>query len=298
MSFQITTAFVQQYRANVMHLVQQQGSRLRECTRIETVTGKSGFFEQIGQVQARKRTSRHSDTPQMDTPHARRRVTMIDFDWADLIDKEDEVRLLISPASPYAQAAAWAFGRALDDEIIVAAEATAFTGEDGTTSTVFDTAMDVPIGTGTGEAFTVTKMRAAKRKLDEREVPDGDRYIALSAAAMEQLLGTTAVTSADFATIKALVAGDLDTFLGFKIKRLERLRAAAADDHIALFWHRDGLLVGMGKEPSARVSERSDKNYATQVFYSQTLGVTRMEEARVGRIHFDPTVAVPQGTNQ
>ena len=85
MSVQITTAFVEQYKSNVFHLAQQKGSRLRDAVRTETVTGKSHFFERIGAVAAQLRTSRHSDTPRMDTPHSRRKVTMDDYDWADLI---------------------------------------------------------------------------------------------------------------------------------------------------------------------------------------------------------------------
>ena len=106
MSTQITTAFVEQYKSNVFHLAQQKGSRLRDCVRTETVTGKAHFFERIGSTAAQKRTSRHSDTPRMDTPHSRRKVTMDDYDWADLIDNEDKVRMLISPQSEYALAGA------------------------------------------------------------------------------------------------------------------------------------------------------------------------------------------------
>ena len=66
MSVQITTAMVEQYKGNVEHLVQQKGSRLRPCVSVETVVGKNAFFEQIGSTDARKRTTRHSDTPRMD----------------------------------------------------------------------------------------------------------------------------------------------------------------------------------------------------------------------------------------
>ena len=74
MSIQITTAFVEQYKGNVAHLAQQKGSRLRETVEMESVVGKTAFFEQIGQVAARVRTSRHSDTPRMDTPQPAARV--------------------------------------------------------------------------------------------------------------------------------------------------------------------------------------------------------------------------------
>jgi hypothetical protein len=41
MSIEITTAFVQQYSANVALLSQQKGSRLRNAVRLESVTGKT-----------------------------------------------------------------------------------------------------------------------------------------------------------------------------------------------------------------------------------------------------------------
>ena len=61
----------------------------------------------------------------MDTPHSRRMVTMDSWEWADLIDDADKVRMLIDPTSSYAKAAAAAMGRAMDDEIIAAATGTA-----------------------------------------------------------------------------------------------------------------------------------------------------------------------------
>lgn len=133
MSTQITTSFVNQYATNVLMLSQQKGSRLRNATRNEPVTGKNAFIERIGTVAAVKRTSRHADTPQLDTPHSRRRVSLVDYDWADLIDDLDKVRMLIDPASPYAQAGSWAMGRAMDDEIIAAFTGNAFAGVDGST---------------------------------------------------------------------------------------------------------------------------------------------------------------------
>jgi hypothetical protein len=95
-------------------LAQQNGSKLKACVRNEPVVGKQAFFDQIGATAARRRTSRHSDTPRMDTPHARRRVAVEDFDWADLIDAEDKVRTLIDPTSTYAMSAAKAPGHTLD----------------------------------------------------------------------------------------------------------------------------------------------------------------------------------------
>ena len=87
MSNQITTAFVEQYSSNIQMLSQQKGSLLRDKVRLETVVGKNAFFDQVGSVTATVRTSRHSDTPQVDTPHSRRRVSLVDYEFADLIDE-------------------------------------------------------------------------------------------------------------------------------------------------------------------------------------------------------------------
>ena len=40
----------------------------------------------------------------------------------------------------------------------------------------------------------------------------------------------------------------------------------------------------MGKDVTARISERDDKSYSTQVYYCMSVGVTRMEEEKVCEI--------------
>ena len=125
MSFQITTAFVDQYSSNVQMLVQQKGSVLRGLVLQESVKAKEAYFEQIGSVAAVKKTTRHADTPRVETPHKRRRLTLSTYNWADLIDNDDKVRMLIDPTSEYSMAAAWAMGRAIDEEIVDAALGTA-----------------------------------------------------------------------------------------------------------------------------------------------------------------------------
>ena len=104
MSTQITTAFVQQYSSNVSMLAQQMGSRLRASVDVETINGKFAFFDQIGVTAAQVRSTRHGNTPQINTPHSRRRVGLADYEWADLIDDQDKVRLLVDPTSNYAKA--------------------------------------------------------------------------------------------------------------------------------------------------------------------------------------------------
>ena len=281
MSSQITTAFVEQYSANIQMLSQQMGSLLRDAVRNESVVGKDAYFDQIGKVTAILKTSRHSDTPQIDTPHSRRRVSLADYEFADLIDQQDKVRLLIDPTSSYAKAAAYAMGRAMDDVIIAAALGSANTGVSGGTAVALPAGNIVAANTG-GTGMNIAKLAAAKQILDAGDVdPSIKRHIVVSPAEIADLLNNTTVTSSDFNTIKALVHGEIDSFMGFKFHVSNRLVDNAAGNTQCIAFAEDGILLGIGKDVTARIDERSDKSYATQVYYCQTIGATRMEEAKV-----------------
>jgi hypothetical protein len=282
MSTQITTAFVEQYSSNIQMLSQQKGSLLRDKVRLESVVGKNAFFDQVGSVTATVRSSRHSDTPQADTPHSRRRVTLVDYEFADLIDDLDKVRMLADPTSSYAMAAAYAMGRAMDDAVIAAATGTANTGVAGGTSTALP-GSQIIAEAGTGR-FTITKLRQAKQILDLADVdPSLPRYVVVGPKQITDLLGTTEVTSSDFNVVKALASGDVNSFLGFNFVVSNRL-AVGTNIRDCFAFVNDGIALAVGKDVTARIDERADKGYATQVYYSAAFGATRMEESKVVKI--------------
>jgi hypothetical protein len=280
MSTQITTAFVNQFSANIQMLSQQMGSLLRNAVDVETVTGEKAFFDQVGSAAAVQRTSRHADTPLIDTPHSRRMVTMSDYEYADLIDDQDKVRLLVDPTSTYSRAAAAAMGRAMDDVIISAALGTALTGKDGGTSTAFATATNQIAAGATG--LTLAKLIQAKEILDAGDVdPSIPRYIAVSPKQISNLLNSTTVTSSDFNTVKALAMGEINSFVGFNFIVTNRLGVDGSAARRVIAFAMDGIKLAIGREPTARIDERADKSYATQIYYAMTLGATRMEEKKV-----------------
>ena len=301
MSSEITVARVQQYKAEVMHLSQQKGSRLSGAVRNESQQGKSAFYDRLGAATAVVRTSRHADTPQIDSAHSRRRVTLVDYEWADLIDKEDLRRLLMNPAGKYAEAAAWALGRAKDNKIIAEADGSAYGGEDGSTAVAHPNSQKYAFNDATNfDGVNVIGLRAIKRVLDGNDVDESiPRHAAINSIGMESLLGENEVVSADYNTIRALVMGDVDTYMGFKFHRLEALGTQTAAlsgspttgavgsgssliaDRKCIFWAQDGLLLATSADISAEIDRRSDKSYATQVYASMGIGATRMEEEKV-----------------
>jgi hypothetical protein len=103
---------------------------------------------------------------------------------------------------------------------------------------------------------------------------------------MSDLLGTTQVTSSDFNTVKALVQGDVDTFMGFKFILSNRLSldATNTDDRKIFAFTQDAIKLGVGKDITAKIDVRPDKSYATQVYTCMSIGATRMEENKVFQI--------------
>lgn len=301
MSQQITENFSQQYASNVFHLSQQKGSRLKPTVRNEMQKGKRAFYDRIGSVAAQLKTGRHSSTPQLDTPHSRRAVDLNDYEWADLVDDQDKIRMLHDPTSEYAIAAMWAMGRAMDDVIITALGGTAYSGETGGTSVTLANSNKLAAHTGSALSdLNLKTLRAAKRMLDAAEVdPSIKRYFICSAKQIESLLGQTEVASADYNTVKALVQGEVNTFMGFEFIRTERLSTqtsaltgststGAVGSGSSLVGARkcyayasDGALLSIGEDMKGKISERSDKSYATQVYACMSIGGTRMEENKV-----------------
>jgi len=304
MSFQIETAFVKQYSSNVFHLSQQKGSRLAGMVRKESQKSEAAFYDRIGSVTAQRKVGRHSDTTYQDTPHSRRRVTLEDFFYADLCDKEDKLRMIMDPKSEYAQAAMWALGRAMDDVIIEAALGAAYGGKEGGSTVNMANANKVSCFDGTtttGVGLNVKVLRAVKKKFGQNEVEEGDLYFAVTSEQLDNLLGETEVTSQDFASVKALVQGDVDTFMGFKFVRIERLKVTSAATTYnvtngivgsgtgtlpagarrCFAWKRDGIMLSVAEDVKARIDELPGKHYAYQIYASMGIGATRMEEVKV-----------------
>lgn len=290
MSVQITTAFVQQYKANVEHLLQQKGSRLRSVVRTETQNAEFDFYDRIGATSAQEVTGRHQDTPLITVPHDRRRVSLRDFDWAELIDRTDRIRLLIDPTSPYAQNASYALGRKIDEIILEGAFGSVSTGKTGSSTVTFPATQQVAVnyvesGGATNSGLTIGKLRKAKQILDENETdPSETRHIIVTAKQVNDLLQTTEVTSSDYASVKALVQGELNTFMGFEFVRTELVNTDSDSYRRVPAYVKSGLLLAMGQDINVDIGPRRDKRNATQVYCSTSFGAIRMEEEKVVEI--------------
>ena len=286
MSIEVNKAFAQKFRDSFIHLVQQKGSRLREYVRVNSdIQGKYDHFDRIGSTSAQKITSRHSDTPLISTPHSRRRVSMEDYNWADLVDKADKVRMLADPTNEYMMAGVWAMGRTMDDILISAmlGNAVSVDENDSSSNVALPAAQKVAVS-GTTD-MNITKLRQAKQILDSSDVdPDLPRCIVMKSNQFYDLLGDTEIQSSDYNTVKALVAGEIDTFMGFHFIRSERLTSDANGNTQCIAWIQDGMGLRLGMDVQPEITERTDKNYSTQVYAQMCLGAVRIEDEKVVEI--------------
>lgn len=311
MSINVNTAFVQQYSTNIQMLLQQQGARLRGAVQEYSFTGKAAsMMEQFGQVAPVRNQGRHTDTPLISTPQDKRWVYPNDYDWADLIDDQDRLRMLIDPSGPYTTAGVYAMGRAIDDEIVAGFFGSNNTGENGTTATgtlyaYNSNGQSVAATTGGSAAcgLNVAKLRAAKRILlaNEVDIDNDPLFIAITAKQHDDLLNEAQAISLDYTDKPVLVAGKITQFMGFNFIHSERipgggsfnstintgLSSSDADGSYVAgsrwmlpCWSKSGMALGMWNDIKASVDRRPDKRNSWQVYVTGTFGAARLEEKK------------------
>lgn len=272
--------FVRQFQDEIFTLVQQEESRLMPWVRKKGITGSKMYFDRLGPVEVVKKTQRFQPTIIADAPNSRREVSLQDYTQTLGLDKQDMYRLLIDPTGEYAQNMGKGMGRQIDRDIIRALESDSVAVDDNLAGTVVPLPPEQIIAVNATN-FTLTKLRETKRRMDKAEVPRRGRYLAWNSSAQQNLLKDVEVTSSDFNTVKTLVEGELNTYMGFEFIRLELLTGGDTAVANMLAFHETAIGMAVADELTIRVSERPDLSYATQIHAEGTFGMVRIEEAKV-----------------
>lgn len=277
------TIYAKSYGNVVAPLAQQKGSRLRNTVTIKTgVVGEETYMDQLAAFEAQTRGARLEQTNPTLASYSRRRIAMEDDYIAKAIDKLDDIRTLADPTSSIVQSGIFGMGRKIDDRIIAAASGTAYAGKAGGTSTVLPSSQKIAHGS-TG--MTLTKWLSALEILNANDVdPSDEKYLIIGSAQLTSLLNTTEIKSADYNSVKALVQGELDTFLGCTVIRSERL-ALASNVRTCLLYTKTGIGLAIGKDVTSKIDELPDQHYVKQLYFSMCLGASRLEEDKVVEIN-------------
>lgn len=296
MSFTVDTAFVNSYHAQLEHIFQQKGSKLRGTVREVTQNSEYDYWDRLGVADVQEINTRHGDTPHNEIEHTRRRNQVIGYDTNEYFDNQDKLRMIIDPKSGYAQAQAYALGRKMDDAIIAAALGTAYTGKAGAGTAAFGSGSSIASGTvavdyvesggATSSNLTIGKLRRALYMLEANDAIDPMEPVTVVAhpSQKQALLRTTEVTNSDYNAVKALVNGEINTFLGFSFVWTTRVTTDASGYRQVLVYPKSGILLGVADNLNVRIDPRPDKRYSYQVYSTATFGATRLWEERVVKI--------------
>lgn len=282
----------QAYSQIILPLARQEKSMLYDTVYVKSdFTGKSFYQDQIGNWSMSAKTGTNVDTPENDPNLSRTRIDIATYNDARLMDRSLMLQELSDPMSMASICIQSSVGVQIDKVIYAAFGGTAYRGETGATAVTFPAGQTIAKDFG-GEGLNVAKLRRAAAMLDSVGVPAGDRYFAGGAKQKEQLLGTTEATSADYNTVRALVSGDINSFVGFKFKWLPDgiiNKSGTVADCFA--YHKTGVCFGMLEELFLRIDEREDKSYSKQVYYEISCGAGRLEENKVVKVLADEAEA-------
>lgn len=292
---QIPEHYTTQFDANWRHLVQQKNSRLREYVTLDSISGKEKSYNQLSEAAMQLITSRSGETRISDQATAKRWIRPKAYDTAKLFDEFDEQLLgeVVLPTSPVVQSHAAAYARTADQVIIGALGGDAYTGETGVTPTALPGSQKVAVnyvesGSPANSGLTIAKLRAAKFILDANEVDEEEeRIIVVSAKQLQDLLRTTEITSADYNSVKALVDGALNTFMGFKFRKTQLLPLNSSTDVRSAYVYVKSGVVLAERGLKTHMDVRTDLSHSLQIRSVASLGATRLEEKKVVEIACD-----------
>ena len=246
MSIGLSPAYVTLFDAEVKQAYQGKAALVGATRQRRGVEGNIVKFPKVGKGVATLRVPQ-TDVVPLNTDFSQVTGTMEDWNAAEYSDIFMQQKVNFEERQELVQVVANAIGRRQDQLIIDALEA-------GKGSTV-----------GHGSAnLTVAKLRSAKKTLDTNNVPAEDRHMIIHANNLANLLSETSVTSADFNTVRALVSGELDTFLGFKFHTIgDRseggLTINASSHRKCLAFHKDAIGYGEGIGPKTEINYVPEK---------------------------------------
>ena len=250
MAINLSTAFVTLFDAEVKQAY-QASAVLRPAVRVRSgVEGSTYKFPKIGKGVAQVRIPQSDVTP-LNVTYSQVTATLSDYIAAEYSDIFMQAKVNFDERRELVKVVSNAIGRRQDQLILDALTASSATsvGND--------------IG-GTDSNMNVAKLRSAAQTMNTNNVPMDNRHIIIHASSLASLLSETAVTSSDFNTVKALVQGEINTFLGFTFHVLgDRgeggLIKDGSNDRTCFAFHSDAVGLAEGIAPKTEINYVPEK---------------------------------------
>jgi len=286
MSKNLSNAAVTEFDSEVKHEYQGSGNLRNTVTLRSGVVGESYKFTRMGKGLANQKATQADVTP-MDISHGRPTATLENWNAPEYTDIFDQAEVNFDEKQELAKTIAKALSRREDQLIIDAMTAVSFVStndSDADTGRVFDDSATTN--------FTLDLVRSAAGHLDDIEADDENRHIVLRALALQKLLEDTEVTSTDFNTVKALVNGTLDSYMGFKFHkvgtRTEGGLPGVAADRVAFAYAQSAIGLAIGLDMKTTIDWVAQKTswLANGLFKA---GAVAREAQGVVKMQYDET---------
>lgn len=215
---------------------------LDKCVTVRNnVVGDTYKFRKMGKGLANQKSTSDLVTP-MDVSHSLATATLSNWNAPEYTDIFDQAEVNFDEKMELASCIAGALGRRKDQLIIDAMDAST------------PDASDIAAGAAN---LTLAKIIQAKTDLLDQGCT-GQLYAAINAAGLDAMLGDTTITSTDYANVKALVQGDIDTFMGFKFKVIESRSegglTVASNIVDSWFFHKEAVGLAIGIDMKTEVN--------------------------------------------
>jgi|TARA_R110000796_G_scaffold30123_4_gene80817 hypothetical protein len=248
MAQNVTTAFVDLFDSEVKQAYQAE-SLLRGTMRTRAgVAGNTVKFPKIGKGVATLRVPQTDVTP-LNVTYGQVTATMTDYIAAEYSDIFQQSHINFDERSELVQVVSKSIARRMDQLCI-----DAMVGNAGTT-------VATTVGPGGNTDMNIEKLRATAKSMNQNNVPSEGRYLLMHSTQLDSLLGEQEITSQDFASVKALVRGEIDSFMGFKILTMgdrDEGGIPKPSTRNCFAWHKDA----MGYAES--MSQKTEVNYVPE----------------------------------
>jgi hypothetical protein len=250
MAIGLSNAFVTLFDAEVKQAYQAKAQLVGAVRQRRGVEGSTAKFPKAGKGVATLRIPQTDVTP-LNVDFSQVTATMEDWNAAEYSDIFMQQKVNFDERQELVQVVANAIGRRQDQLILDALNATSGVG------TVLTS-----VG-GADTNLNIEKLLAAKKTMDTNNVPPTDRHMIIHANNLSALLAETKVTSSDFASVKALVNGEINTFLGFTFHvlgdRAEGGLPVASDVRSCWAFHKDAVGYAEGMGPKTEINYVPEK---------------------------------------
>lgn len=250
MTIFLTDAAQQEFDAEVKHAY-QGGALLNGTTKVRrNVVGSTYNFRTSGKGIAKQKASAAPVIP-MNVTRANVPATLGNWHASDYTDIFDQATVNFDEKQELAQSVALAMGRRSDQIRIDAMALSANVA-----------AVDTNVG-GAASGFNLDKLLRLSRIMNAAGIPSSGRHLAINARGLEQALLISQFSSADYASLRALQSGEINSFAGFQWHIIDDRNAAGEEGGLPLVsagirqgfaWHEQAVGFASGIDISTEIN--------------------------------------------